>query len=135
MTDWRTAMRDAGGPDEQNEFSPADAETMRRLVIAAAGQPAESPARASWRRPMFVVATVAAVIAVGTVATIKMDLSERTNSTMTVGSEAMPATETDRTTQSTSADAPNRQLQFLTPGGTRIIWVFNSDLNLKATTR
>jgi hypothetical protein len=34
-----------------------------------------------------------------------------------------------------SAEAPNRQLQFLTPGGTRIIWVFNSDLNLKATTR
>ena len=65
MTDWRTAMRDAGGRDEQDELSPADAETMRRLVMAAAGQPAESPARASWRRPMFVVATVAGVIAVG----------------------------------------------------------------------
>ena len=28
---------------------------------------------------------------------------------------------------------PPRQLQFATPGGTRIIWVFNSDLELKVT--
>jgi hypothetical protein len=26
-----------------------------------------------------------------------------------------------------------RQLQFSTPGGTRIIWIFNSDLDLKTT--
>ena len=33
------------------------------------------------------------------------------------------------------AATPNRQLQFLTPGGTRIIWVFNQDLDLKASLR
>jgi hypothetical protein len=27
-----------------------------------------------------------------------------------------------------------RQLQFSTPGGTRIIWIFNPDLNLNETT-
>ena len=26
-----------------------------------------------------------------------------------------------------------RQLQFDTPGGTRIIWIFNSEFDLKAT--
>jgi hypothetical protein len=35
----------------------------------------------------------------------------------------------------TEASVPNRQLQFLTPGGTRIIWVFNSEFDLKATMR
>jgi hypothetical protein len=135
MTDWRTAMRDAARRDEQDELSPADAEAMRRLVVAAAGQQAETPAGSPWLRPMFVVASVAAVIAVGTVAAIKMDLSGRPDSSLSDATAAAPARGTDSMLQSTAVDAPNRQLQFLTPGGTRIIWVFNSDLNLKATTR
>ncbi len=128
-------MRDAARRDEQDELSPGDAEAMRRLVVAAAGQEAQAPARAVRLRPMLVVATVAAVISIGTVAAIKMDLSWHPDVSLSDSTTAAPSTDTGPTTQSMSAEAPNRQLQFLTPGGTRIIWVFNSDLNLKATTR
>ena len=131
MTDWRTAMREAARRDEQDELSPVEAEAMRRLVVAATEHQAETPAASTWLRPMFVVATVAAMIAVGTVAAIKLDLSGRSDAPLT----DVNTTTSTSNTQSTNGEGPNRQLQFLTPGGTRIIWVFNSDLNLKATTR
>jgi hypothetical protein len=135
MTDWRTSMLDAARRDEQDELSPADAEAMRQLVVAAAGRQAETPAASPWLRPMLVVASVAAVIAVGTAAAIKIDLSGRSASSLSDATAATVSSESNPTAQATIADAPNRQLQFLTPGGTRIIWVFNSDLNLKATSR
>jgi hypothetical protein len=133
MTDWRTAMRDTARRDEQ-ELSPGDADAMRRLVVAAAGQRAETPAASPWLRPMFVVATVAAMIAVGTVTAIKMDVSGRSSSPLTDTTAATSTSARNSSAEST-VDAPSRQLQFSTPGGTRIIWVFNSDLDLKATTR
>jgi hypothetical protein len=134
MTDWRTAMRDTARRDEQDELSPGEADAMRRLVVAAAGQRAETPAASPWLRPMFVVATVAALIAVGTVTAIKTDLSGRSSSALT--DTTLPTSTSARNSSAESTvDASSRQLQFSTPGGTRIIWVFNSDLNLKATTR
>jgi hypothetical protein len=133
MTDWRTAMRDTARRDEQDQLSPGEVDAMRRLVVAAAGQRAETPA-VPWLRPMFVVATVAAMIAVGTVTAIKMDLSGRSSSPLTDTTAATSPSARNSSAESTFV-APSRQLQFSTPGGTRIIWVFNSDLNLKATTR
>jgi hypothetical protein len=134
MTDWRTAMRDAARRDEQDELSPAEVEAMRRVVMAATEHQPEPRAESSWLRPMFVVASVAAMIVAGTVTAIKMDLPARFDSPVTdLGGTS--ASSIDSTARSTNIEQPNRQLQFLTPGGTRIIWVFNSDLNLKATTR
>lgn len=132
MTDWRTAMRETARRDEQDELSPAEADAMRRLVVAAAGQRAETRAASPWLRPMFVVATVAAMVAVGTVTASKMDRSGRSPFT---DATAATSTRTLNSSAESTIAAPNRQLQFSTPGGTRIIWVFNSDLNLKATTR
>lgn len=134
MTDWRTAMHETARRDEQDELSPAAADAMRRLVVAAAGQRPETPAASPWLRPMIVVATVAAMIAAGTVTAIKMDLSGRSSSPL-ADTTAATSTGTLNSSAESTIDAPNRQLQFSTPGGTRIIWVFNSDLNLKATTR
>ena len=128
-------MRDAARRDEQDQLSVAEAEAMRRVVVAATIQGTETPARSSWLRPMFVAGTVAAVVAVGTVAAIKIDLSGRSAAPLPDLTATSAVTSMDSPAQSTSVEPPNRQLQFLTPGGTRIIWVFNSDLNLKATTR
>lgn len=134
MTDWRTAMRETARGDEHDELSPAEADAMRRLVVAAAGQRTETPAASPSRRPMFVAATVAAMIAAGTVTAIKMDLSGRSSSPL-IDTTATTSTSTASSSAESAINAPNRQLQFSTPGGTRIIWVFNSDLDLKATTR
>lgn len=102
---------------------------MRRVVLATAATTAPEPKGWPWTRPMFIAATVVAMIAVGIAAVRRFDLS--------VAPET-PSTMRADMSLSASADGvvvPNRQLQFLTPGGTRIIWVFNSEFDLKATLR
>jgi len=129
MTDWRTALREAEARDEDDRLSPDQAESMRRAMLAAASARVPEPKGWPWARPMFVAATVVAIIAVGVVAGRKTDLSAPVESTTTVPGESNPGV------RASDAALPNRQLQFLTPGGTRIIWVFNSEFDLKATMR
>jgi len=129
MTDWRRAVREADARDENDRLSPDEAESMRRAMLAAASARIPEPERWSWTRPMFVAATVVALIAVGIVGRHRGDLPTPPETTTTVPGDARPEA------TGTEASVPNRQLQFLTPGGTRIIWVFNSEFDLKATMR
>jgi hypothetical protein len=129
MTDWRAALREADARDENDQLSPDEAESMRRAMLAAA--PARVPERAGWpwTRPMFVAATLVAIITVGIVVGRRVDVPAPQETTTTVPGQSNPEARAAET------DVPNRQLQFLTPGGTRIIWVFNSEFDLKATMR
>jgi hypothetical protein len=134
MTDWRTAIRDVVEQDAQDSLSTDAAKEMRRVVIAAAANRVTERSKSSWmRRPVFVAATAVAIIAGGVAAGLRLDLSiDSKGSGMTSPAViGQPGSVSD----AASAGEPNRQLQFLTPGGTRIIWVFNSDLDLKATLR
>lgn len=134
MTDWRTAMRDAAHREEQDCLTGDQAEAMRRVVLAAVADEAGGRARAPWmRRPVLVVATIVAIVSIGVGTGIHLDLSTRSEQMPMSGQPSDPA-------QLHPADAAraatrHRQLQFLTPGGTRIIWVFNQDLDLKASLR
>lgn len=129
MADWRTVLREMDARSEEDRLSPEEAEAMRRVVLATASTTAPETKGWSWMRPMFVAATVAAMIAVGIVAGRRFDLS--------VAPETPSTTQADMSPGASAAGVvvPNRQLQFLTPGGTRIIWVFNSEFDLKATLR
>jgi len=129
MTDWRTALRDVNAREDEEQLSADEAESIRRAVLAIASTAAPEPKVWPWMRPMMVAATVTAVIVAGVVAGHRFDVSAPQSSAAVQG-DAMNVDA--RTVQ---AAVPNRQLQFLTPGGTRIIWVFNSELDLKATLR
>ncbi len=133
MTDWRSAMRDAAHREEQDCLAGDQAEAMRRVVLAAVADETAGGAPVLWmRRPVFVAAMIVAIVSIGLGTGIHLDLSNRSEMSMS-GQASDPA-------QLHPADAaraatPNRQLQFLTPGGTRIIWVFSQDLDLKASLR
>jgi hypothetical protein len=128
MTDWRTVLREVDRRNGDEQLSADDAESLRRAMLAAAANTTPERDHRSWVRPLLVAATMVAVVAVGILAGRRFD---------------MPAAPENRTAQRepgvestpTPVNEPNRQLQFLTPGGTRIIWVFNSDFDLKATVR
>lgn len=128
MTDWRTLLREVDARNEDEQLSADDAESMRRALLAAAAKTTPEHIRGFWMRPLVVAATVVAIIAVGIVAERRVDLPAPVESPIAQGDSIADA----RTAQ---VSEPNRQLQFLTPGGTRIIWVFNSDFDLKATVR
>jgi hypothetical protein len=129
MTDWRNALRDVNARDEHDQLSPDDAEAMRRTVLAAASTNVPEPDGWSWMRPAIVAATVVVMIAVGIVAGRRIDPVVPSDNPAGMPGELSAGART------TEIGTPNRQLQFLTPGGTRIIWVFNSEFDLKATIR
>jgi hypothetical protein len=125
MTDWRTHLRSAveAGDDR---LSADAARAMRRVVVAAARAEAGNQARvSSWKRPVALAATIILMIAVGITAGRRFDFSLPEQAGIADGVTDGAAVE--------HPAQPSRQLQFSTPGGTRIIWVFNSDLDLKAT--
>jgi hypothetical protein len=134
MTDWRAAMHEAAEQDEHDHLSPDEAQAMRRVVVAAVSDAAPERAAFSWmRRPVLVAATLVAIISVGIVTAVRLDLANRLRQAPTteVASQAAAIDATN----AANVTSQNRQLQFMTAGGTRIIWVFNSELDLKATLR
>jgi hypothetical protein len=132
MTDWRNAMRRAAERDEQDHLSTEEAQAMRRVVLAAITEDRRQPTASFWmRRPVLVAATIVAMISVGVATGLRLDLTNRQPSVTELVPDSAPIDTTNRA----SVTTPNRQLQFVTAGGTRIIWVFNSDLDLKANRR
>jgi hypothetical protein len=123
MTDWRTRMRDAMDSDGEERLSADAARAMRRAIVAAARSSARVDVH-SWKRPVAFAATVILMIGAGITAGRHLDLDLSPPEESAVDGAAAGPMEPARS---------NRQLQFSTPGGTRIIWVFNADLDLKAT--
>ena len=122
MTDLRTLLHDALGNEEDERLTIDEAAAMRRVVIAAARDSVgESPR--IWFAPLAVAATVVAMVAVGIAMGGRFDATAARAVPDDAGVD-VPATQTP---------GRARQLQFSTPGGTRIIWILNSDLNLKTT--
>jgi predicted pyridoxine 5'-phosphate oxidase superfamily flavin-nucleotide-binding protein len=99
-------------------LSAAEIDAMRRAVLAAAEAHASAP---FWPRPLFLAATVAVTIVVGVALGARLpQRALRPPATRLALSE--PAASTTRVDE-------RRQLQFATPGGTRIIWVFDPAFN------
>jgi anti-sigma-K factor RskA len=131
MSNWRRAIHLAAERDEQDHLSSDEAQAMRRTVLAAVVDDPPGRAASLWMwRPVLVAATIVAVISVGIVTGLRLDLTYQ-RPTIQLVPEVAPVD----TTTTANVNMPDRQLQFVTPGGTRIIWVFNSDLDLKATLR
>jgi hypothetical protein len=116
MTTLRARLSE-GDPAAGAELSSRDVQELRRLITAAAERP---EAMALGLQPLAVAALIVLMIGVGLIGGRRV--SEREYRIVPAAVE-VPARESER-----------RQLQFSTPGGTRIIWVFDSEFQLKDTT-
>jgi hypothetical protein len=112
MKDLGTLLRETDPLIREDGLLPADVARMRRAIVAAADH--ESATAVWWPRPLVVAATVAVTLVGGVV--VGRWLPSRD---ATIAAPSQSAASHDR-----------RQLQFATPGGTRIIWVFDSEFNL-----
>ena len=116
MTIWRKALQN-NDPAADARLTGAEVASIRGLVVAAARAP--RPDGLTWRMPLGVAAavvlTVAAGVAGGRIAAGREAVAP--------GQATAPALRVDE----------RRQLQFSTPGGTRIIWEFNTDFTLRET--
>jgi hypothetical protein len=106
------------GDAERDGLSADDARAIRHAMLAAI--PEAVAARPIWRRPLPLAAAAALI------ASVSGALSHGLLSPVDVAQPAAPAA-----APLASGDDERRQLQFATPGGTRIIWVFDDNLRLQ----
>jgi hypothetical protein len=99
--------------DNAPGLSPAGAQLMRRAMLAALDE--RRLAVAHWPTPLAIAATIALALAMG----------------FAIGRQLPPRGAMDMPAVARVGASPEvggrRQLQFATPGGTRVIWVFNPD--------
>ena len=105
--------------DDSEGLSADDAQAIRQAMLRThAAIPDAVEMRPVWRRPLPLAAAAALIASVsGVVGDRFLSRSEFQEPVSTV---AAPIA---------SGDAERRQLQFATPGGTRIIWVFDPEFN------
>ena len=120
MTDLKTLLTDGDPVRNDGELSPPDALRMRRLIVAAAAEP--PVVRTPWQRPFAIAAVGALVAVVGTIAGHRRIVDPV---------PAAPSAEPLVVIGGSSIGDERRQLQFATPGGTRIIWIFDQNLRLQ----
>lgn len=116
MKDLTAILREADPAAHDPGLSPVQTAAMRRAVLAAVPPVAW---RSPWRRPLAVAAMVVLTLAGGILAGRYMP---------------PPETHPQTTAPSLAPETERRQLQFATPGGTRIIWVFDPEFELKEMT-
>ena len=117
MDDLQARLRDADPLRTEGGLSVDDADAMRRRMIEAIErQPAVN---VFWPRPMLLAATVALTLVAGVIIGRRLPPPETTLRPSMSGAPAIAST----------AAVDRRQLQFATPGGTRIIWVFDQEFN------
>jgi hypothetical protein len=121
MIDLSTLLKDADPVAREEAFSPEDASAMRREMLAAL--PDGAAAGPVWTRPLALAAAAAIVMSVTSIA------GHRARSARAV--DAVPGASTNLPDEGSSGSLEKRQLQFATPGGTRIIWIFDQSLRLQ----
>jgi hypothetical protein len=125
MTDWRIRLRDADRA-RTGEVDPDTSQRMRRAVLAAI--PAQRPTVQAWSRVFAATATALTLICVALLTTLQGDRLPDDTATRVEPADPALASATD----DTPATA-RQQLHFSTPGGTRIIWVFDPGFEVKGT--
>ena len=113
MNDISELLKQADPAASEPPLAPDDLQRMRRVVIATL--PEQSPV--FWPRPLIVMATLALALA----------------SSVAIGRRLPPPHTTPPgkvVTQPLTQAGSVSQLEFTTPGGTRIIWTFEPDFKL-----
>jgi hypothetical protein len=118
MIDIRSPLKEGDPVRNEPELSSDDIQRMRRVVLAESTNPT-----GWWPRPVLVATTIAVTLAAGIA--LGRRLPDPAAGTVSDGGAPAPLIETE-----SPARGRVRQLQFSTRGGTRVIWIFNSDFTL-----
>ena len=114
--DLNRQLRDADPLAREGELSPDTSEAMRRAVVASLDD--AQPRNVWWNAPALAAAVgLAAVVAVMVASLARTHVAHEANTDAAVEQTAQP-----------TAQSQTRQVQFQTPGGTKIVWVLNPDL-------
>ena len=119
MTDLTRLLREGDPVQEDGQLGADDAQRMRRTVLASVFE--RAIVALPWRRPFALAAMAVVLVIIGA----------------TAGHQALrqralpPATSAGLTPIDAQGGGDRRQLQFSTPGGTRIIWIFDENLRLQ----
>jgi len=114
MKDIGRLLRDGDPVALEPEMSAADVQAVRRAVLAALATTDRATSR--WPGPLLAGAAVTAALAAG------VTVGRRTPAPRMLPIETA-------STRASDAVGAHRQLQFASPGGTRIIWVFDPEFN------
>jgi hypothetical protein len=125
MSDWKTRWQQADS-ELQGGLSDLDVLRMRRAVVAAAS---EAPNRAGgvWPRTFVVMATLLVVVCASVLTGLQRATQQMNAPALSDMAEAGAPVDLD------ASAGERQQLQFQTPGGTRIIWVFDAEFDEKGT--
>jgi len=107
-------LRQGDPVTREGDLPEADVRAMRRAILGAAP---ETPPAAWSPGPLWVGGMIAAALFLSTFIGPRLEQANEgssSSSTSIVGSQS----------------TEQRQLQFETPGGTRVVWVLNSGLDL-----
>jgi hypothetical protein len=121
MTELNKLLRDADPLRERldERLSDVEAQVMRRAIVHAVRESAA--ARPVWHRPFAMAAVAVILIVVGAIA------GDRARDHADEGAAATSAHDN----HGSSGGLGRRQIQFATPGGTRIIWILDPNLSLQ----
>jgi hypothetical protein len=122
MTDWRIRLREADRALDAGVDRDA-AERLRRSVLAASR--ASVPTAPAWSRTFVATAATLALLCVALLTALQ-DVKVAPAQKATTAEAVDPAPDSPST-------PARQQLQFSTPGGTRIIWVFDPGFEVKGT--
>jgi hypothetical protein len=115
MIDWRTRLRDALRDDETDGLSARDRLIMRRVVVESVSPEPDADVSFLWWRPLAVGAVLALMVASGLIVGRRIPVA---------------VDEHAGVIQDLAGAGERRQVQFSTPGGTRIIWTIDPDFRL-----
>ena len=125
MTDWRTRLRDADRA-LVTDIRPETSQRVRRAVLAAV--PADGRTARTWSRAFAATAAALTLICVGLLTSLQGGRLVDDRAAQVDATDPALVTATDETPATA-----RQQLHFSTPGGTRIIWVFDPGFEVKGT--
>ena len=117
MEDWQQLLRDGDPVSREPSLAAQDVDRMRRAMLTAT----PPVARRLWSARLVMVSAAAILAAAGSMWIDRAATWSRPADPPALG--APPP--------STSGAAQRRQVQFATPGGTRVIWVFDSTFDVR----
>ncbi len=109
--DYKKLLVEGDPVAREPELDAFHAQAMRQRVLLEARRSERDGLSRAWLRPLAVAGALAACLAAGVAAGLRMN-------------EPQPLAPAVLTAPAV------RQMQFETPGGTRIIWTFRQDLDL-----
>jgi sugar/nucleoside kinase (ribokinase family) len=115
MSDWKTLLH-ASDPGRDAVLDAAEAAAIRRTVVDAARMPSQSSE--IWQRPLAVATVILVMLALGLAAGRRLPPARHA-----VNHDGVPLT-------ASPEQLERRQLRFSTPGGTRIIWTLDPNIQL-----